>query len=79
METPSGTPVQDEESGTGDYAEPRTHVLSYPFGPYRVTVELAADGRFVSIRAIELEREFLSVRQRSQLPTYEDVEEFYRG
>lgn len=74
-------PLDDDEEGqpTGTHAAAGGHkTIVYPFERYEITVKLTADGRFVGIEQVALNKDFRSFKQKVVSTAFHDVEEYYQ-
>jgi hypothetical protein len=65
--------------GTGSHEGPDEYkIIVYPFDRYEIKVKLTPANEFVGIVEVSLNKDFLSYRQKTMLPAFHDVDEFYR-
>ncbi|MDD4980789.1 MAG: hypothetical protein PHC54_05960 [Candidatus Omnitrophica bacterium] len=65
--------------GTGDSnltQESRTIV--YPFERFNITVKVSPSNEFVGITEVEINKDFMSYKQKNAQQGYHDVEQFYK-
>jgi len=65
--------------GTGDSSltqESRT--IIYPFERFNITVKVSPSNEFVGITEVEINKDFMSYKQKSTQQGYHDVEQFYK-
>jgi len=66
------------KEGTGshnDFYDYKT--IIYPFDKYQIKVQLTQDNEFIGITEIEINKEFLSYKQKITSHGFHDVDEFY--
>jgi hypothetical protein len=66
-----------KEEGTGRHDEFEDYKI-VPFGRYLITLKLTPENKFIDVVAIEINKEFISYKQKTALKGYHDVEEFYK-
>ena len=65
--------------GTGSLDVAREYVeIVYPFGKYRITVRLSPSNEFLGIAEVEIDKDFLSSKQKAISKGFHDVDEFYK-
>ena len=64
--------------GTGSHASlGQTKIVSYPFGRYRIKVELTPSNEFLGIVEVAVEKDFIAHKKKMMPKGVHDVEEFY--
>ncbi|HOE92559.1 MAG TPA: hypothetical protein PLK11_08260 [Methanofastidiosum sp.] len=53
-------------------------IIEYPFGNYTIKVKLAPSNEFLGITEIQLNKDFLDLKQKISSRGYLDIEEYYR-
>lgn len=67
-----------KKQGTGSHDEPEEYkIIVYPFDKYQIKVKLTLANEFIGITEVEINKEFLSHRQKIAPQGYHDVDEFY--
>lgn len=66
--------------GTGSEGlyEDEYKIIEYPFGNYTIKVKVAPTNEFLGIIEIEVDKDFLNLKQRISSKGYLDVDEFYK-
>jgi len=68
-----------KEEGTGSHDGFEDYmIVTRPFGRYLITLKLTPENEFIDVVAVEINKEFLSYKQKTALKGYHDVEEFYK-
>jgi len=66
-------------SGTGDSSlTQETRTIVYPFERFNITVKVSPSNEFVGITEVEINKEFMSYKQKIAQQGYHDVEQFYK-
>lgn len=63
---------------TGEHEEVLdSQSIIYPIGKYEVKVRLSADGHFLAIDEVRINKSFINYMKLSRSGNYHDVDEFY--
>ncbi len=66
-------------SGTGDSSlTQETRTIVYPFERFNITVKISPSNEFMGITEVEINKDFLSYKQKTAQQGYHDVEQFYK-
>lgn len=64
---------------TGDQAgDEDSYVIICPIGKYQVSVRLTADGHFLGIVEVQINKSFIDFKRLSTSGEYHDVDKFYK-
>lgn len=63
---------------TGYTDDDQVREISYPFDQFVVTVLVDGNGRFLAVKEIAINKDFMDYRQRGSLRGLPNVEDFYR-
>jgi hypothetical protein len=64
---------------TGSHGESTEYkIVVYPFDKYRIKIKLTPTDEFVEIMEVEINKDFLSHKQRLGVQSYLDADEYYR-
>jgi len=67
-----------KKQGTGSHdTSEETRTVIYPFGRYRIKVQLTSSNEFLGIEEVEVDKEFVSHKKNMSPAGFHDVEEFY--
>jgi hypothetical protein len=67
-----------KKQGTGSHDDPKDYkIIVYPFDKYEIKVKLTLANEFIGISEVEINKEFLSHKQKITPQGYHDVDEFY--
>ena len=68
-----------KNQGTGSHEDVRDYkIITYPFDKYQIKVKLTPDNKFIDIIEVQINKDFLSYKQKITPLGFHDVEEFYR-
>lgn len=67
------------KEGTGSHSDVETFkIIEYPFNQYKIKIKLTPSDEFIGIIEVEINKEFLSHKQKIAIQDYHDVEDFYK-
>ncbi len=67
-----------KRQGTGSHDDPYDYkIILYPFDRYQIKVKLTPTNEFVGITEVEVNKDFISHKQKMVPQDFHDVEEFY--
>ena len=69
--------VNSEATGESEKVQNFKSII-YPIGKYEVTVRLSAEGQFIAIDEVKINKSFINYRKLSTSGDYHDVDEFYK-
>lgn len=65
--------------GTGDNSlTQESRSIVYPFERFNITVKVSSSNEFVGITEVEINKDFMSYKQKIAQQGYHDVEQFYK-
>lgn len=67
----------NDETGS-HFVENDIKIIDYPFEKYQIKIKLNAEGKFLGIIQVSINKEFLSHAQKISSSEVHDIEEFYR-
>lgn len=65
--------------GTGSHEDFEDYkIVTYPFDKYQIKIKLTPNNEFIEIIEVQINKDFLSYKQKITPLGFHDVEEFYR-
>ena len=67
------------KQGTGSHDESEDYrTIVYPFDKYKITIKVTSNNEFIGITEVEINKDFLSHKQKTSIKGYHDVDKFYQ-
>lgn len=73
----NGFDYKDLVSQSTGFKEDKHRIIQYPFGKYIIKVEVDNNNAFIGIVEVEINKDFLDMKQKVSPKGYHDVSGFY--